>query len=338
MPPKKSSSKMPALSVPGLIDALRAVRQNRIKQKVVPSLKAWARGVLARKYKAPKRLVGKLPVAKGEGVETTFNLTNPPSPFVKNMKKTNAPNHVIHNYSASLPWTVGRQNAYSFQYFDKNQMTNIISQLPARDLTNNANRRFLADKFQSEITFSNSTNATCYVYIYDIMTKQDMDTADQTSGIIFPSGAWNAGEVQQGNAQGYAVIGTDPKKIDLFKQHFKILNVVKHFMGPGDVHKHRVNINYNKLMNEARIANSEAYGNFTISTMIVAHGVPANNDATPEVVSTTAGKLSLTFTNKYVFRYCLDNQQNSAVINLLLQPSGLEVVQDDGDIDPVTDA
>lgn len=170
------------------------------------------------------------------------------------------------------------------------------------------------------------------------MVKQDMDNDDIFAQIASPTDAWNKGEIQQGNADGLTVIGTDPKKVDLFKQHYKILQHTKHFMGPGDVHKHHANVNYNRVINEARIVNSILYGGYTLCTMVVAYGTPANDDAVPPVVSTTAGSLSMTFTNKYMFRYSLDNQQNSKVIALLPQPTGLEVVQDDGDIDAVISA
>lgn len=342
MPPKKGYGTFSPLSIAGLAEALGLSRARSTFQRAVPSLLSLARGIkMAKKASATKtitkrkKLVLPAPVAKGEGKETKFELSYPPSAYVKNMKKTNAPNHVIHNFRFLLNWNAGRQNAANFTYFDRNQFNNILAQLPVSDISGNLNRRFLLDKFQSEVTFSNSTNASCYVHIYDIMVKQDMDNDDVLSGLASPTTSWNSGEIQQGNPDGLSVIGTDPKKIDLFKQHYKILQHTKHFMGPGDVHKHHSNINYNRVINESRVVNSILYGGYTLCTMIVAYGTPANDDAVPPVVSTTAGALSMTFTNKYIFRYSLDNQQNSKVINLLPTPANLEVVQDDGDIDLV---
>lgn len=110
-------------------------------------------------------------------------------------------------------------------------------------------------------------------------------------------------------------------------------------MKPGDIHKHHININYNKIMNEARINNSNRYAGVSYSTMLVAHGVPAQDDSAVPVVSTTAGVINITFTQKFQYRYALDNQQNSVAITpLLLQPATLEIVQEDGDIDVVTNA
>lgn len=277
-------------------------------------------------------------VAKGEGIETRFDLSYPPSSAVKVMKKLNPPNNVIFNYGKQLTWSVGRQGVSSWSYFDNYQMGQLINQLPPVDIAGNNNRRFLIDKFQSEITLANATNACCYVHVYDIMCKVDQDQSETT--IYTPDAAWGNGEVAQGNSSGYTQIGTDPKKIDLFKQNYRILKHQKHFLGPGDVQKHHININYNKIFNEARrdTSTSNNWGNFTLFTMMVGYGTPAAGDASNTTVSTTAGVVNTTYTCKYTFRYSVDNQQSSKSINILSQPTDLEVVQDDGDIDLVTSA
>ena len=323
----------PRFSTAGTVVA--AAKQAIKMYKAASAYKNRKNAAQPKRKRATKSLVKREFIAKGEGVETRFDLTNKPSPAVKIMKKTNAPNHVINNFSGSLAWAVGRQNATQFMYFDNNQMTNVIAQLPASTSVGNLNRRFLIDKFQSEVTFSNGTNASCYVHVYDIMYKNEMDATDTT--INTPAVAWNTGEAQQGGA-GIGIIGTDPRKIDTFKTNYKILKLSKHFMKPGDIHKHHCNVNYNRLINETRIVNSTYYGGFSLACMIVAHGTPATNDAVPPVVSTTAGQIALTFSNKYIYRYSLDNQQNTQIIQSFQQPTGLEVVQEDGDIDAVTDA
>ena len=72
--------------------------------------------------------------------------------------------------------------------------------------------------------------------------------------------------------------------------------------------------------------------------MMVGYGTPAAGDASNTTVSTTAGVVNTTYTCKYTFRYSVDNQQSSKSINIFSQPTDLEVVQDDGDIDLVTSA
>lgn len=286
-----------------------------------------------------KALVTKANVAKGEGVETSFVLRNPPSMAVKTFKKINSINEVFRQASSFQAWDVGRQSVSFTNVFAQSDFNAILSQLPASTVAGNLNRRFLLDSYKGELTFSNGTNASCYVKIYDIMAKVDIDSTDVTAGIGDPASAWQTGELQQGNATGYHVIGSYPNKVDTFKQHFKIMSMKQHFMKPGDIHKHHVNINYNKIMNEARIVNSSRYGGITYFTMIVCHGTPAQTDDATPIVSTTAGQINWTQTQRFTYRYSLDNQQNSYVLpNLLPQPAVLEVVQDDGDIDVVTNA
>lgn len=283
-----------------------------------------------------KPLVKKEYIAKGDGIESKFDIRNPPSQAIKVMKKVNAPNTEFRQTSFPVDWAVGRQAVRTTQIFQQADFNNMFSNIPATTLAGNINRRILIDKHSSETTFTNGTNATCYVYVYDIVCKTDIDTAD---GLITgPDVAWQNGEIQQGNATGYHVIGSDPKKVDMFREHFKILKVEKHFMKPGDTHKHFVNVNMNKIVNEARTVASIRYAGITYFTMLVAHGCPAQDDtAGVPVVSTTAGTINVTQTMRYSYRYSLDNQANHITHLLLPQPTALEVITEDV-VAPVTTA
>lgn len=283
--------------------------------------------------------VGRENVARGSGIESRFVLNRPESLAVKVMKKTNPINEVFKQGSGFQGWDVGRQSVSYSQMFTTYDLSAMLVNMPARDTTLNGNRRFLLDKYTSELTFANGTNATAYVHIYDIMCKTDVDTADLTAGIGDPAVAWNNGEIQQGNPTGYHVIGSTPSRVDLFREHFKILNKTSHFLQVGQVHKHKISINYNRIMNEAKILNSIRFGGITIFTMLVCHGTPGQDDSAVPVVSTTAGQINWTQTQRYSYRYSSDNQANSYVVPALLpQPVALEVVQEDGDIDLVNNA
>lgn len=300
----------------------------------------YRKGVRTKAKQNSYSYVNREPVARGQGIETNFVKYTPPTLAVSNMKKVNPVNNILKQFGGFMEYGPGRQAALTLQTsFTLSDFNNILSNLPARDLSNNANRRFLMDNLKSEITMSNGTNASCYVHVYDIMCKTDIDSNDFAAGIGDPATAWLTGEVQQGNASGYNVIGTDPRKVDTFKQHYKVLNVKKHFMKPGDIHKHKISITLNKIMNEARLLNSSRYAGVSFSTMLVVYGCPAQDDSSPPVVTTTGGVINYTYTSKYQYRFSLDNQQNSIVIpSLLPTPASLEVVQEDGDIDVVNNA
>lgn len=343
MPPKKGAGA--GAAAPISLSSFFKFAKMQPYRRAQLGLRKWALKTLMNKYAglkkkygpAPKPLVAREKIAKGEGVQTYFTLRNPPTEAVKVMKKTNPSNQVFRQFAFTQNWDVGRQSVRSSQAFAVNDFQQILNQLPPTDIAGNNNRRFLIDDYTSEVTFANGANASCYVHVYDIMCKTDVDTSDLSNAT--PDVAWQNGELAQGNSTGYHVIGTDPKRVDLFKEHFKILQVSKHFMKPGDIHKHHIKINYNKILNEARVLNSVRYANVTFFTMIVVYGTPASDDSVPPVCSTTAGMLNVTSTMRYRYRYSLDNQVNNySITPLLSQPTNLEVVQEDGDIDVVTNA
>jgi len=319
---------------------IAAAAKQAIKMyKAASAYKAKKINIQPKKKKATKsRLVRVNNVAKGDGIETKFDLTNKPSEAIKVMKKLTAVNTFCRQFGIPIPWDVGRQAVNDASVsFDQFNLQQLYARLPVTDLSGNLNRRMLLDRFNSETTFSNGTNASCYVHVYDVMAKHDIDSVD--TSLISPAVAWQSGELQQGNTVGVNLLGTEPKKAELFKQHYKILQHTKHFMKPGDIHKHHVSINFNKFVNEARIANSKSFSGMTIWTMIVCHGTPGQDDTpiTP-VVSTTAGVINMTQTTNYSYRWTQDKQNSNAVNGTLLQPAALEVVQEDGDIDVVTNA
>lgn len=274
----------------------------------------------------------------GNGAVSYFNKTVQPKLPIQIMKKLTPVNTWTANYSDRLSWADGRQAVKEFIYYDTQPLSAILAQLPVPGPAGNLTRRFLLQDMYGEFTFSNASNSTCYVYVYDILCKKDLDsTSTQDSTVLLPNVAWNNGEIQQGNTLGNSMIGTFPSKVKDFTSFYKILSKKGHFMKAGDVHKHKVSLKLNRLINESLISKSSYYGGLTHYTMICAYGVPCDNDAVPPVVTTSNGALDMVYTTQYRYKWMQDYDTDSVIFGALpTGVAGLEVIEDDGDIVPVT--
>lgn len=257
----------------------------------------------------------------------------------KVLSKNSPPQTWISNYTGRVTFADGRQGAYTFLYYDSVPMTGQLQLLPAVNPAGNTSRRMYLSSCNAELTLSNSSNSTAYVHILDIAYKRDIESAATDADCYNPQVAWQTGEVEQGNADGITLIGTHPKSVDKFNQYYNILGHSKHFMGVGDVHKHKVGLYLNKFISENLISEKIGYRGYTFATLIYAYGVPVNNDDVTPVVTTSSGAIDCVMTEKCVFRWQEDLDYDT-VIGSKLQTGvvGLEVVEDDGDINPLANA
>ena len=228
-------------------------RKGRTGTKVVPKPKTGSR--------LAQRVIG------GSGNKSTYVENHK----LKGSKRVLASLTPTNFYQYNNAWRIssnpGLQTANSALYFHQPDLLQQITQFGAS--ANNSKQMLIKSLF-ADYTLVNTTSAPIYLTIYDVGFKREMDTSDTTTWS--PELAWNNGEIQEGNAIGASMVGSDPKKISLFKEYYAVKKKSNHFLAPGEVHKHTVLVRPNKFITKNRILDSIRYAGLTYATMFVAKG------------------------------------------------------------------
>lgn len=269
----------------------------------------------------------------------------------KILMKLSGINHLEWNGSARLQTPSGRQGATSLLQFDSVPLTSMYDQTP----TGNGSKRVFVQDCFFEYAISNPSNALQFVDIYDVCYKREM--AASAAAALFPEGAWQSGEVQQGNVLGSTLLGSYPTRVDLFKQYYKICKKESHILAPGDVHRHKIHVGVNRFFTGNRISTSARYAGITTASMIVGVGSPVDNagtttgkydpsdnlvntvvDASYNLltnltvggVSTAPVALNIVWRARYAFRWIADIDNDNYATNALATIATPDVMQNTG--------
>lgn len=258
----------------------------------------------------------------GQGTFSTFSLTNRASPRVRTMKKVGAPCYDLINNSQQLVVSEGFQGNQTFYFNDIGSLRRYDSHVPvdydpAHTLPSLQNKRFLLESTTGEYLISNSSLATAYVDIYDIVRKRD--ATGLTGPTSSPSAAWSAGVSNESGAITPNPIGDLhilPTDSMLFKDYFKVKKRTHIALAQGATHRHSLKLKVNKLIDEELIGNASGdLAGFTVYTMIVAYGQPASVPASepstgPNPVTTAKVALDVVYSSRTKFTWVQDNTTN----------------------------
>lgn len=136
---------------------------------------------------------------------------------------------------------------------------------------------YIQDMYAS-IDITNVTNSQCWVEIYDIRPKHDINDALSSPANLVKLG------IQQITNSGLAAdlnhVSTDPFMSDLFTQNYSVYKSTRICLTPGELHTHRVHWAPNMLISRERVEASTGYvppyflERLTYFSMIRFHGAP----------------------------------------------------------------
>lgn len=266
-----------------------------------------------------------------------FQLANRPNKTVLAMKRVSAPNYYVVNGSEQIVNSEGFQNAGVYTWLGKTDMTTILATVPgAGGSYPNAPKRCHVESVVNELLMTNSSLATQYIDIYDIVRKRD---AGYTSGGPGPTGtpleAWKVGVSDQSPTspdftawQNVSSLPTDSK---LFSDYFRI--VKRSYVGlvAGATHRHQVILKPNRIIDSELLqrANGDLAG-YTVYTLLVINGQPASiKDEAGAIVTTATTALDVVNSRRIKYSYVQDNTNiwnvydnlSSLVGEVITQPS-----------------
>ena len=270
------------------------------------------------------------------------------------MKQLGAPNFYIRQVPLQSIAAQGFQKAVAFQWNGVQDLLYMNSKVPnnissSALVTNFGTQRYELSKMTGELLFTNSSLASSYVEIYDIVSRRDSPAFTGGAGslnLADPVNCWNQGvsDITAGipTSNTWTVIKSLPFDSQLFNDYFKVVR--RHHVGmpQGATHRHTVDLGVDKVFDAELLQSitgaSALYPDqaqntlrnmrgVTMWTMVVHYGQPASAATDAGAVVTTA-KIALDFVQslRYKYTYIQDTTRNAVITDSLQSLANEQVV------------
>lgn len=252
-------------------------------------------------------------------------------------KAASSPNYEVINGPGNFEALSGFQGAVSGSIFTQAALLRIINAMPAAAPAGNFTRRFLLERIEQKVTYTNASSASATLDIYQVACKQDNDLVSALT-------AWQDGVTMETSLPAgtppWAVLGIKPWHSQRFKEFFKIVSHKVVNLAAGASHQHTTMLTPNVILKEQRIRENNCYKGLTQFVLAVVKGVPVCDDAdVPRLVSTAPIQVDIVTENNTKYRWIADVDTDLYITNnltTLLQPENMNVFQ--GQAQPVTKA
>lgn len=281
---------------------------------------------LKRKLKtATRTLTRQMPVFKnvkvdGQGGQiSSYKVSNKPNKVVAIMKKSNNSNYLYWNQPARMVCTPGVQIVYQIPFFSgggystsetlNNDLATIQYKITGTIAANTPSRtvKYVAESCVGKTLFTNQDQGNVELHLYDIVCRRDTPND--------PLGAWVNGLNDQNGGATFAYnslpLGSVPQASEYFNVYYKVKQHTRVVLAQGQSHCHYVSIKPNRMFNAEILESADiSYKGWTVWTLIVANGLPANDVTTVSSVSSGQVNLDVVATKQLRYTYSVDAVQN----------------------------
>ena len=272
----------------------------------------------------------------GQMSSSNFKLGAKVTPQVKALKRVGAPNVKVTQYPYQMPVPFGFQEQFSFSLYP---MSDVRAMLNTLTSVSTGSKRMVLESAQSEVTMTNSSNASCEIEIYDLVLKHDLlvDPAFNVNALVYPVAPnpeqyWSVGTLAaEGAAAGTTpspstFIGSSPFDSQLFKDYFKVKKRTKVMLPQGGTHRHNIQLKPSRLIDEFQVATSVAgvagLQGLTQYTMITCKGVPIS-DVTTALPTTASTLLDIIQSIRYKWTWVSDTTSTGYFVDSLTTPAAV---------------
>jgi len=184
-------------------------------------------------------------------------------------------------------------------------------------ITATTNGKVILKSVTAEVTFTNVTNTTARLKIYDIMPRRDFSNATITG----PGQAWQTGQTDEGSGSGasYLIPGSDPTSSKTFVEMFIIKNREDILLPPGGTHLHKISLAPNYAIDYALAHYGTWWKDLSYTCLAVAHGQASDavTGGGAGTVSLGVAKVNWVLTKQYKTSWIADNTTSATVTNSL---------------------
>lgn len=268
----------------------------------------------------------------GQATFSKWAATNRASRRVKAMKLVGAANYYITNEAAQLLTTQGFQQAGAWAFQNTADLKQIALNVPGGG-SGLVPRQYVLQSCTVEYMITNSTLATMYIDVYDVIRRRDADLSLSTASKN-PREAWVNGVSDQTGTidpTAFQNINSLPTDSRFFKDYFKVVQRNHIALSQGATHRHHVVLKSNKLIDTALLNNKEDdedLAGLSVYTMIVVYGQPASitPEIGPAVVTTAEGAIDVVKACRYKYTWVQDTANNFYYQDNLSSLTGEQVV------------
>lgn len=272
-------------------------------------------------------------VVRHQGGSTSFSqfaLAKRADKRVSAMKKIGAPNFYLINASDQLQVPEGFQGSIEFPHISLEDLQSIAAKVPDEGAPGiPAPKRYVLESCQAEFLITNSSLASMYVDIYDIVRKRDVGKSPTDKQ---PLAAWQSGLYWESGGDTNAVLAVNsvPTDSEEFKQYFKVVQRKHIGLPQGASHRHMVRLRPNRLI-DTSLLNSLAGdpAGLTCYTMIVAYGQPVSvpkEGAVYADVTTASGAIDVVRSLRYKFTWIAEQSTRWTFVDGLVSLGTEKVV------------
>lgn len=328
------------------------------------ALRGSAAGVIRRrvnrfKPRSRKNVSGRIVVPTAQGGATSNSYCGITHVIKKKsaatlMKYVGAPNYYVKQLGQQIGVEQGFQNAAAFGWNTGLELAALLNTVPQSTPgggvlipKNYKCNRYELSKMTGELLITNSSLASAYVEIYDIVCKRD-STATLSADAQYmtdPTVAWQQGIEDIANdatSDLWRTIKALPFDSQVFNTWFKV--VKRHHIGmpQGATHRHTVNLDVNKILDGELLMIGTNQPNvdtppnprpfnlrgLTMFSMVVAYGQPISVPQTglPTLVTTAQVAIDVVASTRYKYTWVQDTTRTGRYYDTLTTLAGAQVM------------
>jgi len=295
---------------------------------------------------------------------SNFNLAKRKTTQIRELEYNGTPNiYTVQNFG-NYYCAGGQQKIFSYANMVSDDLFFIRTLTPAGSSGNEVGARWVLDSYLSELSLSNTSNASVELSIYEITLKRDIlkslvydPTGGSSSAVytIAPNGGaggsqtqtstlppeqyWYYGSLINNNIAPTSSIlpnypsflGASPYDSQLFRDYFNVKSKKTILLQQGGSHRHFTTIRANEMMDDAFIVTNQSIigmKGFTTYTMVVAKGFPCTTGIVEDndIATTTPIQISAVQTRRYKYTWVQDQTNNNFTQQQLSTPPNPPIV------------
>lgn len=250
---------------------------------------------------------------------------------IKAMKAVSAPDILTGNYAENLVVTAGVQNFRSYASLQPPQLKQILDLI-----SNNSMNRAVVQTCQTELTFTNNTNAAVELEIMDVLFNRDIPSQGfefTNSAFTYPVpiptienlievGCKAASGTNPAGSSVSEIVGASPFDSPLFKAYCRVAKRTHVILSSAGSHRHTQLVNLNKIAERAVQGTTDTFKylrGWTYATLVKVKGVAGYApESTPTTATVTPCFVQMYSSSRIKFSWVADNTQTVNYVNTLV--------------------
>lgn len=216
------------------------------------------------------------------------------------------------------------------------QLDTISRRIVSNATSGYATNKFIVHTAYMEQKITNMDKGNVQITLYDVVPKRDISDSNYYMIAAFTNGLADMNDVG-GTTHNISNLGATPFDSPRFCQYFTVKNVTKVTLGQGQCHIHRTRVNVNRVFTEELFQSLVYLRGITTSTMLIANGLPLNDQTTKTNISTGAVVLDVVKQYRIVYQGIVTNVSQYGFTDAQVPPS-TAYLMDYGSGEPEADA